>query len=245
MDGAEKTNAVPAGTALVREERYCTTGRTSPAASPRPLSSVTGGKWLDERRHPILELATGRLHLPLGLATVLLHRADGRATALTELALHAGAGTLDLAHRPVSGGRATALEALEVDLHALADLLELALGAIATGDVRGGGLEHGVTCGERGAERDQRGTLGLVLNDLKRVQLRLGAGLGSLLRRAAASSGLAATSSGGLLSAGLALALSASLAVGAALGLGSHGGNLSLELIRFNFGRSIAANTCT
>src|SRR3954451_24982035 len=107
---------------------------------------------LGDRRHTALDLAARRLHLALGLATVLLHRAHGRVTALTQLPLHAGAGLLDLAHRTVAGGRAAALEALQARLDALADLLELTLGAVATGDVRGHCVKDGVTRGERGTD---------------------------------------------------------------------------------------------
>src|SRR6185436_6203384 len=129
------------------------------------------------------------------------------------------------AHRTVAGGRAAALEALQARRHALADLLDLALGAVATGEVGGQRLENGVTRGERGTDRDEHATLGLRLNDLEGVQLGLGAGLSGLLGRSTASCGLAATRSSSLLSAGLPLCL------GAGLSLGSHGGRSLLRTL--------------
>src|SRR5215213_9355107 len=176
---------------------------------------------LGDRRHAVLDLAARRLHLTLGLATVLLHRAHGRATALAQLALHAGAGALDLAHRPVAGRRATALEALEARLDALADLLELTLGAVAAGEVRAHSLEDGVTRGERGTDRDEHAALSLRLSDLKGVQLSFGARLSGLLRRATARGSIAATGRSSLLGSGLALCLGA-LRLRLGLGLGSH-----------------------
>src|SRR5215210_6607766 len=209
------TNGTLAGpVCLLREERYCTlpagcvgAGSLSPGSiSPRgPGGSEAAGARLGRVRADTVPRPPRRPCRALRLAAVAPDQPRGLGAALAQLALHAGAGLLDLAHRAVAGGVAPALELAQRPV-------ELALRAAATADVRLGGLDDLVASGQRGADRDQYGTLGLGLNDLQGAELRLGARLGSLAGRLAAPGGVAPASSGGL--AGRCLSLG--------LGLGSH-----------------------
>src|SRR5215211_237061 len=155
--------------------------------------------------HEAPRVAARRPCRALRLAAVAPDQPRGLGAALAQLTLHAGARLLDLTHRAVAGGVAPALELAQRPV-------ELALRAAATADVRLGGLDDLVASGQRGADRDQYGTLGLGLNDLQGAELRLGARLGSLAGRLAAPGGVAPTSGGGLARRCLPLGL----------GLGSH-----------------------
>src|SRR4051812_3547323 len=256
----KKANAAPEGTApaeggeILHWRRVC-------GHQPYPGSGLLTGRgeaWvLGERRdarddglHLLLGLAASDLHLLLDPAAVLLHRAHGLRATLTQLPLHAGASALDATDRAVAGRRATPLELAEVGVDALLELLELLLGAVAAVDVRLVRVEHGVTRLEGGAHRDQQGTLGLSLDDLKRVQLGLGTGLRGLAGGGAALGGVATTSRSGLVGGRLALGgslSSHSFAPSPRISSGSgrtHWGCVG-DLIRSKFGRSIPTNTCT
>src|SRR3954451_2401728 len=197
-----------------------------PAVSPRApsLREARGEAMNDalgERSHlPLhegLRLAAAGLHLTLRLAAVALDDASRLGAALAQLALDLGAGALDLTQRAVASGVATALELAQVGRDATSDLVELTLSARAGGGVRLDGLDDLVAGGESGANRNQHGALGLRLDDLKRVQLGLGAGLSGPAGGLAAPGGVAPAGGSGLAGRGLPL----SLCLGALSG--SHG----------------------
>src|ERR671916_27301 len=248
MAHPKKANAAPEGTAPAEggEILHWRRGMWPPALprvrSPRrsggssdPLGDRRDAR--DEALGLALDLTASRLHLLFDPAAVLLYRPHGLVATLTQLALHAGPGALDLADRAVAGRRAAALELAQARVDALLEALELALGALASIDVRLGRVDHGVAGLEGRAHRDQQGAPGLGLDDLQGVQLRLGARLGGLAGGLAALRGVATTSRSGLLGRRLALCL----------GLSSHSlfapGGLFGDLIRSKFGRTIPPNT--
>src|SRR5215204_6373076 len=151
----ERPTPPPKGRRRLREERYCTGGEVC-GRQPYPGSGLLAGRGeafvtlgersdaRDDRLRLLLRLTPSQLHLLLDVATVLLDRAHGLAAALTQLALHAGAGLLDLAHRAVAGGRAATLELAQAGADALLEALELLLGALATVDVGLVRVDHGV-----------------------------------------------------------------------------------------------------
>src|SRR3982751_4450372 len=156
FDDGRKANAAPEGTAPAEGGEILHWRRDMwPPALPRVRSPRRSGgsssKPLGDRRDPrddalglALDLAARGLDLLLDLATVLLHRAHGLRATLTQLALHAGAGALDLADRAVARRRATPLELAEVGVDALLQALELLLGALAALDVRLVRVDHGI-----------------------------------------------------------------------------------------------------
>src|SRR3954449_12078578 len=183
-------------------------------------------RWLRNRAGLLLDalhegprLAAAGLHLALRLAAVALDDASRLGAALAQLALDLRTGALDLAQRAVTSGVATALVLAQVGrnatLHLALHLAELALRALAGDGVRLDDLEHLVTRRKGGADGDQHGALGLRLNDLKRVQLGLGAGLGGPAGGLAALGSVATAGGSGLAGRGLPLSL--------CLGGGGHG----------------------
>ena len=179
--GTSRTPAGARGPRRLREERCCTDRALSPNSfAPVPTLS-SGRSGVSPLPRPVGDLildALGqalRIRLQilggaLELATVALHRTGDGGATLTHLALDARARLLDLTLDALLGALATTLELLEVGCDLLLQALELLLGALATVDVRLGRIDHDVARLEGGAHRDQKGTLGLGLNDLKGVQ---------------------------------------------------------------------------
>src|SRR3982751_6605909 len=140
FDDGRKANAAPEGTAPAEGGEILHWRRDMwPPALPRVRSPPRSGGsvLLGDRSHArddgldlLLRLAAGQLDLLLDPATVRLHRLDGLAAALAQLALHAGAGALDLAHRAVAGGVAATLELAQAGADALLQALQLLVAAL-------------------------------------------------------------------------------------------------------------------
>jgi hypothetical protein len=106
---------------------------------------------------------------------------------------NARAGLLGLALEARAGGGATALEALDLGLEATAADLQLLLDLVARAERRAeavDGLGHGVTSDEGGADLDERGALGVLLDTIDGRLGELAARLGGLLGGGRALAGL-------------------------------------------------------
>src|SRR5256885_9251008 len=108
----------------------------------------------------LLEVAANVLRLALELGPVALRNADRAGPALTELTLHARARPLDAALGAVAGGRAPALETVQIALDALLRGLRRAVRLRQLRD----GLGDAIGRGQGSAHGDQHGTLGGVLD---------------------------------------------------------------------------------
>src|SRR5438270_7006364 len=146
---------------------------------PKPVWLRNGGQVVRDPIEPAREVARRAANVPPELAAVPRHGALDLVAGPAQLALELSASALDPALEAVAGGVPAALELAQARRDPALQPLDLTLSGRAAG-VRLDRLHDVVAGGQRGADRNQDGTLGL-LDDCLEAR---GLGLRTLVGRA-------------------------------------------------------------